>query len=348
MHIHELLTHAVNNNASDLHISAGEVPMMRVLGDMQRLNAPILSQDETKRLIYSVLNERQKMTLEKELEIDFSIGLKGLSRFRVNVFNQSRGLGAVFRRIPFEIVSLDRLGFPPVVSEFAKLPRGLVLVTGPTGSGKSTTLAALVDLVNTSEAGHIITVEDPVEFHHKPKKSLINQRELGLHTHSFNNALRSALRQDPDVILIGELRDLETISLALTAAETGHLVFATLHTKSAPETIDRIIDVFPEGQQAQVRTMVAECLRAVVAQILIRSRQGNRRVVAYEIMVVNPAVRNLIREGKVFQIPSIMQSHAKDGMVTLEACLKEHALKGRITRDEAIETSGNPNLFGLV
>lgn len=345
MHIHELLLHAVQQKASDLHLSSGEVPMIRVHGEMHRLNAPPLTSDECKRLIYSVMNERQKTHFEQDLELDFSIGLKGLARFRVNVFNQTRGIGAAFRSIPFEIIALRDLGLPPVVTEFSRFRKGLVVVTGPTGSGKSTTLAALIDLINQTRSDHILTIEDPVEFYHRPKKSLINQREVGAHTRSFSNALRSALREDPDVILIGEMRDLETISLALTAAETGHLVFATLHTRSAPDTIARIIDVFPSTQQEQARSMLAESLRAVVSQNLMRARDGRGRVCATEVLINNFAVRNLIRENKVFQIASLMQTSSGVGMVTMEQSLKDLALKGRITREDAMEVSGNPNLF---
>lgn len=345
MHIHELLIHAVKQDASDLHLSAGEVPMMRIMGEMVRMNAPILSPDESKRLVYSVMSVRQKALFEKNLEIDFSIGLRGLARFRVNAFNHTRGVGAVFRSVPFKITPLRELGLPPTVAEFARYKKGLVLVTGPTGSGKSTTLAALIDQINTTRHDHIITIEDPVEFHHLPKRSLINQRELGTHTHTFAAALRSSLREDPDVILIGELRDLETISLAMTAAETGHLVFATLHTRSAPDTVQRMIDVFPSAQQDQARAMLAESLRSVISQVLIRTRDGVRRVCAYEILINNFASRNLIRENKTFQIASLMQTASNIGMITMEQCLKELALKGRITREDAIDHCGNPMLF---
>jgi len=345
MHIHELLIYAVKQKASDLHLSAGEVPMLRIMGDMIRMNAPVLSPDEAKRLVYSVMSVRQKAQFEKNLELDFSIGLKGLARFRVNAFNHTRGVGAVFRSVPFSVTPLKELGLPPVVAEMARYRKGLVLVTGPTGSGKSTTLAALIDQINSTRSNHILTIEDPVEFHHKPKRSLVNQRELGTHTHSFASALRSALREDPDVILIGELRDLETISLALTAAETGHLVFATLHTRSAADTIDRMIDVFPSAQQEQARAMLAESLRAVISQVLIRGRDQTKRVCAYEIMINNFGVRNLIRENKTFQIQSLMQTSSNVGMITMEQCLKELALKGRITREDAIDHSGNPMLF---
>lgn len=345
MHIHELLLHTVQQKASDLHVSSGEVPMVRVHGDIHRLNAPPLTSEECKRLIYSVMNERQKTQFEQHHELDFSIGFKGLARFRVNVFNHTRGIGAVFRSIPFEITPLKDLGLPPVVGEFAKYHKGLVVVTGPTGSGKSTTLAALIDLINQTRSDHILTIEDPVEFYHRPKKCLINQREVGSHTHSFTNALRSALREDPDVILIGEMRDLETVSLALTAAETGHLVFATLHTRSAPDTIARIIDVFPSEQQEQARSMLAESLRAVVSQTLIRTREGRSRVCAFEVLINTFAVRNLIRENKVFQLLGLMQTSSNVGMITMEQCLRELATRGRITREDALEISGNPNLF---
>lgn len=345
MHIHELLSYAAQNKASDLHLSAGESPMLRINGEVIRINAPPLTPEDAKRLVYSVMNERQKAYVEEHLEMDFSIALKGLARFRVNVFNHTRGMGAVFRLIPFQIIPLKELGLSSVIQEFARYHQGLVLVTGPTGSGKTTTIASLIDLINETRHCHIITIEDPVEFYHKPKKSLINQRELSTHTKSFSNALRSALREDPDVILIGELRDLETISLALTAAETGHLVFATLHTRSASDTVARIIDVFPPAQQEQVRSMVAESLRAVVCQTLIRTRDGKGRTCAHEILVNNIAAKNLIRENKLFQIPSLMQTSSHAGMLLMEQSLKELVLKGRITRESALDVSGNPNMF---
>ena len=345
MHIHELLQYAVKNGASDIHISAGEAPMLRTKGEMVRVKSPPLSPDEAKRLIYSVMNEVQKSKLEEVMELDFSIGLKGLARFRVNAFVHTRGMGAVFRVIPVEIIPLSKLSLPQIVTDFTRYKKGLVLVTGPTGSGKSTTLAAIINEINQTRSDHILTIEDPVEFHHKPKKCLITQREIGPHSHSFSNSLKSALRQDPDVILIGELRDIETISLALTAAETGHLVFGTLHTKSAPETIDRMIDVFPAEQQGQARAMLSEALRAVMCQNLMKTKDGNSRVCAYEIMVCTHGIRNLIREGKIFQINSMMQTSSKEGSITLEQCLKDLVGRGRVHKHDAIDLSGNANLF---
>jgi len=319
--------------------------MIRVNGEMHRLNAPPLTADEAKRLIYSVMTEKQKTSFEQTLELDFSVGLKGLARFRVNVFHHTRGVGGVFRLIPFELMSLKDLGLPPVVTEFARYRKGLVLVTGPTGSGKSTTLGAIIDIINQTRSDHVITIEDPVEIYHRPKRSMINQREVGTHCHSFSAALRSALREDPDVILIGELRDLETISLAMTAAETGHLVFATLHTRSAPDTVDRMIDVFPPAQQEQARAMLAESLRAVVSQVLLKSRDGRSRVCAYEILINTVGVKNLIRENKIFQCLSLMQTASNIGMITMEQCLRDLALRGRITREDAVDVSGNATLF---
>jgi len=345
MHIHELLMHVVKQKASDLHLSAGEVPMIRVHGSMHRLNAPSLAPDEAKRLAYSVMNERQKTLFEQNLELDFSISLKGLARFRVNVFMHTRGVGTAFRMIPFELTPLRELGLPQTVADFARYRKGLVLVTGPTGSGKSTTLASIIDVINSTRSDHILTIEDPVEFYHRPKRSLVNQREIGTHSYSFSNALKSALREDPDVILIGELRDLETISLAMTAAETGHLVFATLHTRSAPDTIDRMIDVFPPTQQEQARAMLAESLRAVVSQVLLPRRDGRGRVCAYEILLNTFAVRNLMRENKTFQLNSLMQTSSNVGMISMEQCLRDLALKGKISREDAVDVSGNPQLF---
>jgi len=345
MHIHELLMYAVKQGASDLHISAGEVPALRVAGEIQRINAPPIASDDCKRLLFSIMNERQKADFEEKLEADFSIGIKDLARFRVNLFYQGRGIAAVFRMIPSEILPLEKLNLPPVIKDIANYKRGLVLVTGPTGSGKSTTLAAVLDYINKNRREHILTIEDPVEFVHTPNKCIINQRELGAHTQSFNNALRAALREDPDVILVGEMRDLETIQLALTAAETGHLVFGTLHTKGAKDTIDRIIDVFPPEQQAQVRTMLSGSLNAVVSQTLLKKKSGKGRVAATEIMLVTYGIRNLIRENKVFQIPSLMQASAGAGMITLSQCLLNLALKGEISREAAIEASGDSDLF---
>ncbi len=335
MHIHELLMVAVQEGASDLHVSAGEVPALRVNGRIQRFEGVPLAADEIKRLLYGVMTERQKATFETTLESDFSIGITNLARFRVNVFQQARGMGAVFRTIPEHILSLSKLGLPDVVTQIADYHQGLVLVTGPTGSGKSTTLAAMVDHINQSRAQHILTIEDPIEFQHSPNRCVINQRELGQHTHSFESALRAAMREDPDVILVGEMRDLETIQLALTAAETGHLVFATLHTRGAIETINRIIDVFPSGAQAQIRTQLAASLRAVISQVLLPLKKGKGRICAAEVMVVSYAIKNLIRENKVFQIPSLMQSSRAAGNRTLEAHLEELVAAGQISQDTA-------------
>jgi twitching motility protein PilT len=343
--IHELLKFAVENGASDIHIGAGEVPAFRIDGNVRRLDLERLNNDDTKRLAYSIMNEKQKTRFEKEMEIDFSIGLKGLARFRVNVFTNTRGIAIVMRQIPTKVLTMEELKLPSVFTHIAEFHKGLVLVTGPTGSGKSTTLAALIDYINKNRHDHILTIEDPVEFVHTPQKCLINQREVGTHTHSFNNALRSALREDPDVILVGELRDLETISLALTAAETGHLVFGTLHTNSAPETIDRVIDVFPHEQQQQVRTMLSTSLMAVISQILLRKPSGNGRIAAHEIMLVNPAIRNLIRENKLHQIPSIMQTGKGDGMQTMNYCLKQMALRGALTRKQAMNAANDKKMF---
>ena len=343
--IHELLSFAVKVGASDIHVGAGEIPAMRVHGEVKRLDLEALSADDAKRLAYSVMSEKQKTIFENQLEVDFPIGLRGLARFRINVFTHSRGVGMVLRQIPSQVLNLEQIGAPKIFTKIASYRKGLVLVTGPTGSGKSTTLAAMIDYINQERHEHILTVEDPVEFVHTPNKCIINQREVGAHTHSFSNALRSALREDPDVILVGEMRDLETISLALTAAETGHLVFGTLHTASAPETVDRIIDVFPHEQQQQVRTMVASALKAVISQALLRRPDGKGRVAAHEIMLVNPAVQNLIRENKLFQIPSIMQTAKGDGMMLMVDSLKQLAYQQKITRKAACEYMNDPDLF---
>ena len=343
--IHEMLTFAVEHGASDIHLSSGEVPAVRIDGEIKRLDLEPLTTDDAKRMAYSVMNAKQKTIFEKVLEIDFSIGLKGLARFRVNVFTQARGVGMVLRQIPTRVLTLDQLQAPKVFRKISNLRKGLVLVTGPTGSGKSTTLAAMIDHINKERHEHILTVEDPIEFVHAPQKCVVNQREIGSHTLSFSNALRSALREDPDVILVGELRDLETISLALTAAETGHLVFATLHTNSAPETIDRIIDAYPHEQQSQVRTMLSTALMAVVTQQLLKRQNGKGRIAAHEIMMVNPAIRNLIRENKLFQIESSMQAGKGEGMQTMETALRELALRREISREQAILACGNPDMF---
>ena len=319
--------------------------MVRIHGDIKRLDQPPLSREEVHTMAYDVMNDTQRKIFQEKLDIDFSFELGEVARFRVNVFMQRKGEGAVFRTIPTQVVTLDELGMAPILKEVCKKERGLVLLTGPTGSGKSTTLAAMVDHINENYDCHILTVEDPIEFVHQPKKSLINQREVGAHTQSFSAALRSALREDPDVILVGEMRDLETISLALTAAETGHLVFGTLHTSSAPKTVDRIIDAFPAAQQNQVRAMFSESLEAIVTQTLCKKKTGGR-VAACEILVGVPAVRNLIREGKIHQIPSTMQTGQKLGMQTLDMSLQDLVARGVITKEEAASRSSNPQMFG--
>ncbi|MCB0318346.1 MAG: type IV pilus twitching motility protein PilT [Bdellovibrionales bacterium] len=344
MDITKLLQFAFQQDASDLHISAGEPPMMRIHGDMKKIKGPELTLEQTHAMIYDILGDAQRGKFEEKSELDFSMQLGEVARFRVNVFRQNRGLGAVFRKIPTKILSFNELNLPPILAEIAMKEKGLVLVTGPTGSGKSTTLAAMIDYVNETKEGHILTVEDPIEFVHRSKKCLVNQREVGPHTHSFANALKSALREDPDIILVGEMRDLETISLALTAAETGHLVFGTLHTSSAPKTVDRIIDVFPADQQAQVRAMFAESIQSVVTQTLCK-KVGGGRCAAQEILIGTTAVKNLIREGKIHQISSVMQTSQNVGMQTMEMHILELFDKGLVTRETAIEKSGNKNLF---
>ncbi len=331
----ELLKFAIKSGASDLHISSGESPMFRIHGDMRRIEMEPLSREEVHTMIYDILNDQQRKIFEGTRELDFSIALGEYGRFRVNVFSQNRGEAAVLRTIPNKVKSFEELGLPRICRSVAKAEKGLVLVTGPTGSGKSTTLATMVDSINASYSRHIITIEDPIEFIHESKKCLVNQREVGEHTHSFANALRSALREDPDVILVGEMRDLETISLALTAAETGHLVFATLHTSSAPKTIDRIVDVFPAGQQAQIRTMLSETLYAVVSQILLKRTDGTGRIPALEVMICTAAIKNLIREAKTAQILSTLQTSQKYGMQTMEMAVKGLLERKLISPEEA-------------
>jgi twitching motility protein PilT len=339
MDIASLLLFTNDAGGSDLHLSAGATPMVRVNGEMRRLvlpggqEAPPAGADDIRAMVYDILTDAQKSRLEAERELDFATSI-GAARFRGNVFFQDRGLGAVFRVLPTKIRTCDELGLPPVIKSLADLEKGLVLVTGPTGSGKSTTLAALIDLINTRDRGHIITVEDPIEFVHPPRNCMVNQREVGRSTRSFSNALRSALREDPDVILVGEMRDLETISLAITAAETGHLVFGTLHTSSAAKTVDRIINVFPAGEQAQIRAMLAESLQAVVAQILVPRRGRKGRAAAQEILIASTAVRAMIRDGKTYQVPSAIQTGAKYGMQSLEQALTKLAVDGVIEPDE--------------
>lgn len=346
MDISELLTLAFNQEASDLHISAGEPPMLRIDGSIKRVKLPAFTPEDTKTLIYDVMNDAQRKSFEEHSELDFSIDLGDKARFRVNVFRQRRGLGAVFRLIPSKILTLEQLGMPPVITQITNQPKGLVLVTGPTGSGKSTTLAAMINYLNETEDFHILTIEDPIEFVHQSKRCLVNQRELGLNTKSFSAALKSALREDPDIILVGELRDLETIQLALTAAETGHLVFATLHTSSAPKTIDRIIDVFPANQQSQIRAMVAESLQAVISQTLLKKPLGGR-VAALEILIGTVAVRNLIREGKIHQLPSAMQTGQSFGMQSLDMHLQDLVGRGLISPDVARDVAVDKSPFDM-
>lgn len=333
MNITELLDFSVKQNASDLHLSAGVPPMVRVDGEVRKLTLPDFTHAEVHRLVTDIMNDAQRSEFEEKLEVDFSFELPNVGRFRVNAFNQSRGCAAVFRTIPVEIPSLEKLAAPDIFTDIAKYQKGLVLITGPTGSGKSTTLAAMVDYINEHENKHILTIEDPIEFVHKNKKCLINQREVHRDTHSFKAALRSALREDPDVILVGELRDQETISLALTAAETGHLVFGTLHTSSAAKTIDRIIDVFPGSDKSMVRSMLSESLRAVIAQTLLK-RTGGGRVACHEVMIATPAIRNLIREDKVAQMYSIIQTGSSFGMQTMEQNARKIIAQGLVDPDE--------------
>jgi twitching motility protein PilT len=332
--IAQLLAFTVKNKASDLHLSAGMPPLIRVDGDIKRINMPALSHKDVHSMVYDIMNDKQRKAFEEFLETDFSFEIPRLGRFRVNAFNQHRGAGAVFRLIPCEVLTLEDLHAPAVFRDLCMLPRGLVLVTGPTGSGKSTTLAAMIDHCNNERPEHIITIEDPIEAVHESKRCLINQREVHRDTLGFSEALRSALREDPDIILVGELRDLETIRLALTAAETGHLVFGTLHTSSAAKTVDRIVDVFPGGEKDMVRSMLSESLRAVISQTLLK-KIGGGRIAAHEIMMGTPAIRNLIREGKIAQMYSSIQTGQAVGMQTLDQCLQDLVTKGLVTKDEA-------------
>lgn len=345
MDISELLAFAVKNSASDLHLSAGLPPMIRVHGDVRRINLPPLEHRDVHAMVYDIMNDGQRKAYEEMLEIDFSFAIPGLARFRVNAFNHDRGAAAVLRTIPSKVLTLEQLNAPKIFADLALKPRGMVLVTGPTGSGKSTTLAAMINHLNENEYAHILTVEDPIEFVHESKKCLINQREVGPHTLSFSNALRSALREDPDAILVGELRDLETIRLALTAAETGHLVFGTLHTSSAAKTIDRVVDVFPAEEKEMVRAMLSESLQAVISQTLLKTKDGSGRVAAHEIMLGTPAIRNLIREAKVAQMYSAIQTGSGMGMQTLDQNLTDLVRRNVISAATARAAAKTPENF---
>jgi twitching motility protein PilT len=345
MDIAELLAFSVKNKASDLHLSAGLPPMIRVHGDVRRINVPPLEHKDVHGMVYDIMSDSQRKIYEETLECDFSFEIPNLARFRVNAFNQQRGAGAVFRTIPSKVLTLEDLNAPKIFVEISNQPRGLVLVTGPTGSGKSTTLAAMVNHVNENEYGHILTVEDPIEFVHEAKKCLVNQREVGPHTLSFSNALRSALREDPDIILVGEMRDLETIRLAMTAAETGHLVFGTLHTSSAAKTVDRIIDVFPAAEKEMIRAMLSESLRAVISQTLCKTKDGSGRIAAHEIMIGTPAIRNLIREAKIAQMYSAIQTGSAIGMQTLDQNLQDLVKRNLISIPEARAKAANKDSF---
>jgi twitching motility protein PilT len=342
MDIAQLLAFGVKQGASDLHLSASLPPMIRVDGDIRRINVPEMEHKQVHDMIYDIMSDKQRKDFEEFLETDFSFEIPGLARFRVNAFNHNRGAGGVFRTIPSKILSLEDLGAPKMFQEISEYPRGIVLVTGPTGSGKSTTLAAMVDYKNDTEYGHILTVEDPIEFVHESKKCLVNQREVHRDTLGFNEALRSALREDPDTILVGEMRDLETIRLALSAAETGHLVFGTLHTSSAAKTIDRIVDVFPAAEKSMVRSMLSESLKAVISQTLMK-KIGGGRVAAHEIMIGTPAIRNLIREDKIAQMYSAIQTGQNVGMQTLDQNLKTLLGQGIVAKEEAKRKAANPD-----
>ncbi|MFA0810346.1 type IV pilus twitching motility protein PilT [Microbulbifer epialgicus] len=344
MDITELLAFSAKQNASDLHLSAGLPPMIRVDGDVRRINLPAMEHKQVHSLIYEIMNDKQRKDYEELLETDFSFEVPGVARFRVNAFNHNRGAGAVFRTIPSKVLTMEDLGMGQVFKQISDTPRGLVLVTGPTGSGKSTTLAAMMDYINDNKYEHILTIEDPIEFVHESKKCLVNQREVHRDTHGFAEALRSALREDPDIILVGEMRDLETIRLALTAAETGHLVFGTLHTTSAAKTIDRVVDVFPAQEKAMVRSMLSESLQAVISQTLLK-KNGGGRVAAHEIMRGTPAIRNLIREDKIAQMYSAIQTGASVGMQTMDQCLEDLVARRIVSREVAREKAKMPENF---
>ncbi len=345
MDITELLQFARRETASDLHISSGEVPMVRILGELNRIDVSPLSRETVHKMLYDILTDAQKKTFEETHEIDFALALHNIGRFRVNAFVQYRGESIVFRHIPDNIPTFEALGLPDVLADISRKEKGLVLVTGPTGCGKSTTLAAMISIINNEKKGHIITIEDPIEFLHESKNCLVNQRELGAHTHSFANALRSALREDPDVILVGEMRDLDTVSLALTAAETGHLVLSTVHTSSAPKTVDRIIDVFPPAQQNQVRATFSESILAIISQNLIKRADKKGMVPAVEIMIGSPAVRNLIREGKIAQLATVIQTSRQQGMQTTDYALKELFEQGIVEKEEIINLVSSPTIL---